>query len=278
MRVRRAGAAVCVLAAVFVSGCFQSSTLTKMKPDGSGSIEQTITMNADALAQLSAMAAMGDSKDKKSPDKDIFSDADARAAASKMGQGVTFVSAQKIDTPDHKGLKAIYAFTDIRKISLEEMSAPSGLSSDAPGGPSAKDPPLTFKFNQLPGGHSVLGIVQPGVEKAMTSTSTSPAPKPDQADPKMAAQGMEMMKAFLKGLKVDLAVQVDHLVKTNSTYVDGGTVTILSMDFDKVLADPKALERMNNAKTLADSKQLLKDVKGIKINVQPEVTIEFSGK
>jgi len=94
----------------------------------------------------------------------------------------------------------------------------------------------------------------------------------------MAQQGIEMMKTFMKGLKIDVAVQVPRVIKTNSAYVDGRTVTLLSMDFDQVLADPKMLERMNNAKTLADSKALLKDFKGIKVNLQPQLTIEFAGR
>jgi len=59
---RIARLALCAVAAAAVSGCIQSSTLIKMKPDGSGTIEQTMTMNADAVAQFSALAAMGDDK------------------------------------------------------------------------------------------------------------------------------------------------------------------------------------------------------------------------
>ncbi len=280
---RTARIALCVLVAAAVSGCIQSSTVIKMKPDGSGTIEETMTMNAEAVAQFSAMAAMGD-KDKqggKGSLDDMFSDKDARGAAAKMGQGVTFVSSEKIDTPDRKGMKAIYAFTDIRKISLEEMNAPGGVGSDAggmsPG--SKKDPPMTFQFQQLPSGNGLLTILQPGVEKAMNNTS-----KPDTSvdnqkiDPKIADQGLEMMKTFMKGLKVDVVVQVPRLVKTNSAYVNGGNVTLLSMDFDQVLADPTALKRMNDAKSLDDTKALLKGVKGVKVNLEPQLTIEFAGK
>jgi hypothetical protein len=281
MRVLRfARIALCALTAAALSGCLQSSTVIKMKPDGSGTIEQTTTMNAEAIAQFSALAAMGNDKDKKGGVDDLFSEKDARAAAGKMGQGVTFVSSEKIDTPDRKGLKAIYAFTDISKISVEELNAPGGMNNDssaAPGG--KKDPPMTFQFKQLPGGDGLLTILQPGVDKAMNST---PAAKPDAAaaavDPKMAEQGLEMMKTFMKGLKVDIVVQVPRLVKTNSAYVQGGTVTLLSMDFDQVLSDPDALKKMNDAKSLDDTKAMLQGVKGIKVNLQPQLTIEFAGK
>jgi len=278
MRVLRV--ALAAVAAAAVSGCIQSSTIIKMKLDGSGTIEETMTMSAEAVAQISALAAMGDDKDKKGSKgslDDLFSDTQARAAAAKMGQGVTFVSSEKIDTPDRKGLKAIYAFTDIRKISLEELNAPN-MGGDSGGlsvSSKPKDPPITFQFTQLPGGNGLLTILQPGVEKALTETPSSSIP---DVDPKMAQHGIEMMKTFMKGLKIDVAVQVPRVIKTNSAYVDGGTVTLLSMDFDKVLADPKMLERMNNAKTLADSKALLKDFHGIKVNLEPQLTIQFAGR
>jgi len=282
MRVFRvARVAIAAIAAAAVSGCLQSSTIIKLKPDGSGTLEETMTLSAEAVGQLSALAAMGDDKDKK--DKggidELFSDKEARAAAAKIGQGVTFVSSEKIDTPDRKGLKAIYAFTDIRKLSLEEMHAPN-IGGDAAGMStkgSAKDPPMTFDFTQLPGGNGLLTINQPGVETALKSGDTRPAAR-GAADPKMAEQGLEMAKAFMKGMKIDVLIQVPRVVKTNSPYVDGAAVTLLSMDFDQVLADPKALERINGLTTLTETKAALKDVKGIKINLEPHVTIEFAGK
>jgi hypothetical protein len=281
MRVFRvARVAIAAIAAAAVSGCLQSATIIKMKPDGSGTIEETMTMSAEAVGQLGALAAMGDDKDKKGKGgiDDLFSDKQARDAAAKMGQGVTFVSSEKIDTPDRKGLKAIYAFTDIRKLSLEEMHAPNmgGDAGDMSTTAAAKDPPMTFDFKQLPGGNGLLTINQPGIEKALNGDA-KPAAK-DTVDPKMAAQGIEMAKAFMKGMKIDVLIQVPRVVKTNSPYVDAGTVTLLSMDFDKVLADPKALERMNGLTTLAETKAALKDFTGIKINLEPQVTIEFAGK
>jgi hypothetical protein len=266
--------AIAAIAAAAVSGCLQSSTIIKMKPDGSGTLEETMTMSAEAVGQLGALGAMGDDKNTKGSGgiDDLFSDKDARAAAAKMGQGVTFVSSEKIDTPDRKGLKAIYAFTDIRKISLAEVHAPT-MSGDA----AAKDPPMTFDFKQLPGGNGLLTINQAGVENALKSGDARPAPT-NAIDPKMAEQGIEMAKAIMKGMKIDVLIQVPRVVKTNSPYVDAGAVTLLSMDFDKVLADPKALERMNGLTTLAETKAALKDFKGIKITLEPQVTIEFAGK
>ena len=41
--------AVAVMAAVIGSGCIRSATLITVKPDGTGTVEQTVLMNAAAL-------------------------------------------------------------------------------------------------------------------------------------------------------------------------------------------------------------------------------------
>ena len=274
---QRLSGALCVIAATTLTSCIQSSTLIKLKPDGSGTIEQTMTMTSEAAAQLTALSAMGDQKSKTAAgaSNEVFSEADARNAISKMGTGVTYVSSEKIDAADRKGRKAIYAFPDIRKVMVEEMAAPpspgdlGGASGVAP-----KDAPMKFSFAQLPGGHALLTIAMPAV-----AAPASPAPEMAGAAAALQnnAQMMEMMKMFLKGLQVDAAIQVDNLIKTTSPYVSGGTVTLLSVDFDKVLADPSLLERMQKAKTLAETKAFLKDAKGFKVITDPQLTIEFGG-
>jgi hypothetical protein len=276
MRVFRV--ALMAIAAAALAGCFQSSTVIKLKPDGSGMLEQTVTMSAEAVAQFSALVAMGDDKNKKGASGELFSELDARAAAAKMGQGVTFVSSEKIDTADRKGLKAIYAFTDIRTLAVDEMRSPSEAPPEAGGAmmASAKDPPMTFDFKQLPGGHALLTIQQPHADTALKPGGASMSK--DAVDPKIAEQGLEMMKMFMKGLRIDFTIEVPHVIKTNSPYVNGGTVTLLSMDFDQVLADPAVLERLNGATTLSETQAALKDVKGIKVMLGPQLTIEFAGR
>ena len=59
-----------LLSAFITSGCFTSVTTIKVKPDGSGTIEQSIAMKAEAAAQLTAMeSTFGDAaeKDKDKP-------------------------------------------------------------------------------------------------------------------------------------------------------------------------------------------------------------------
>ena len=85
-----------------------------------------------------------------------------------------------------------------------------------------------------------------------------------------------MMKKLFDGLKVTIDVDVlGTIVKTNSPYVQGSRVTLLEMDFSQLLANDQLLEQIGEPGSLEEAKELLKNVKGFKVNLDREVTIEF---
>jgi hypothetical protein len=84
------------------------------------------------------------------------------------------------------------------------------------------------------------------------------------------------MKKLFEGLKVGIDVSVlGTIVKTNSPYVQGSTVTLLEMDFSELLTNDQLLSQIGEPGSLEEAKALLKNVKGFKINLDREVAIEF---
>ena len=74
---------------------------------------------------------------------------------------------------------------------------------------------------------------------------------------------------------------VGRLIKTNSPYVQGQQVTLLEVDMGQLASDEKGLQRLQDvqgAGSFEEMKAALKDVKGVKLNPQREVTVEFAGK
>lgn len=91
-----------------------------------------------------------------------------------------------------------------------------------------------------------------------------------------AAQ-MAMMQKMMKGMKLALAVQPHgRIVHTNAAYVQGNTVTLFEIDFDQLMKDPAAMKKLQGLKSLQASKGVLKDVPGVKANIDSKVTIEFT--
>ena len=64
-------------------------------------------------------------------------------------------------------------------------------------------------------------------------------------------QAMTMMKMMMRGLFVDVGLNVNgRILKSNAPYVEGSRVTLLQIDFDKLLADESALLKLQNAKDI----------------------------
>jgi len=195
-----------------------------------------------------------------------------------MGQGVTFVSAEKIDTKTAAGVRVIYAFKDINLLAVNPK--PAAAMGTAGAGASSQDA-LKFRFNRLPNDNAVLTVVlpEPKAEAPKEQTATPP-PAAEPAEPDMD-MSMMIMQMF-KGLHMGVAVNVEgKVVKTNSPYVEGSKVTLMDIDFDPLLSDAKGFKSLNEKMETAmgdDRKmmEILKGIKGLMITTDPEVSIEFT--
>ena len=258
----------CVSAFV-LSGCLQIEKVVKVKPDGSGTVEETLVMAKSALEGMKQMAG-GLTGDKAGNSKvaDLFNETKLKDAAQQMGEGVTFVSSTKISSEQGEGYKAVYAFQDINKLKVDQNP---GSTMPSPGDGQGKDSkkkqePVVFRFTK--GSPAELSITMP-----------QPEVKPKKEQPEgMEDMAMQMMRQMLKDMKIVLTVEVVGEIKeTNAEYRDGSRVTLMEMDMNKLFADPekfKALARAN-PQTLQEGKELLKGVDGVKIESAPEVKIKF---
>lgn len=258
------------------SGCFQMTTVVKVAADGSGTIDQQMVMTTAALAQLQQFAAFAGGRGQS---LDFMSEDEARATASKLGPGVTYVSSRPIETADGRGRAATYAFTDISQLRINESpDAPGGM-----GGPGANAQgvkrdrgSITCSLTQEPGGNTVLHINLP-------EPNLPGAPGGDSGDAGSGplapmAQQLALVRALLAGARVSVAVEpMGRLVRTSSPYVDANRVTLLDVDLDQLLGNEAVMTRLQGAKTAEDLKAAIKDVPGVKVNLDREVTIEFEG-
>jgi hypothetical protein len=265
--------------AVSLGGCLQSTTVINLKADGSGTIEQTMTMNPQVAAQLQQMAsgfgAQGGEKK-----GGLFNEQDLRAAAPKMGDGVTFLSATPIHTAEAEGTKALYAFTDITKLRMNQKpSAPGGAGAmgGMPGGSGAED--MLFRFAKTPAGTSKVTVVFPEAKFEEARKAKPAAEKAAKTNDPMQAAAMGMVKQMMSGLKIAIFMQpAGRILKTNSPYLEGQRVTLLEMDFGQLMGDEAMLQKLQGAGSLEEAKALLKGVKGLKVNTDREVSVEFAGR
>jgi hypothetical protein len=240
-------------------------------------------MSTEMIAQLTAMmqglTQQRDGNEASRKDMktlELFNESDARARATKMGEGVRFVSSRKITAEGMEGQEATYAFSDISKLKLNEKpEAPSMTGRQASSSGSAKE--TTFRFSKLPNGHSQLVAVFS--QSPPRKTSDESVVEPSKAAKVPTAEQLEQAKKLFAGLRIGMAVEVQgNLVRTNSVYQDGKKVILLEMDFSELLSNDTLLQQAAAIKgqNLDEAKELLKGLKGFKINLDPEVSIEFS--
>jgi hypothetical protein len=266
---RYARVLVVAAATVWLTGCLNAATLIKVKPDGSGTVEQTLLMN---MAALKGMMASIDPKGQMQGSNTPFSEAQLKQAADKLGKGVRFVSSTPMKGANgFEGVKAIYAFDDINQVRVDQDPNIAGSSSGQMNSASDQDP-VTFKFAKS-GSSSTLTVAFD--EKRAAGTPDTAPTTPEQVDPAM----MQMMKAMFQGFKVAIDLEVEgKIIKTNADYVNGSRITLMEIDMAGLFEDEakfKALQsKIKPGASIAEVRPYLKDIKGVKIN-HSVVTVEY---
>jgi hypothetical protein len=266
-----------VLIATFgLTACLNSSTLVKLKPDGSGTVEQTTLMNLAALKGM--LPPNAQQQMNQGP---MMNKADLERAAQRMGKGVRLVSTEAVKGANgFEGTKATFAFDDINQIEISQDPNFSGSTDGRMAAPPSKsDSPVKFNFTRNAGGTSTLTINLN--DRPMNGATPKPEPPasagdmPDLTNPMM----MNMIKTMFDGFKINIDLEVmGSIVKTNAEYVSGSRLTLLEMDMAALLADEaklKALQgKIGPGASFSEVKPFLKDIKGIKID-GPSIRVEF---
>ena len=252
-----------------LTGCINSSTLIKVKPDGSGTIEQTLLMNMSMLkGMMAGLDAQGQAKS-----TNPFTEDQLKQSAARLGKGVRFVSSAPMSQGGFEGAKAIYEFDDITQISIEQDPNVGGSANQGMAMRSKTSNPVRFALAKQ-GTSSVLTVTVD--EKAVAENASPATPAaPDNVDPAT----LQMMKSIFQGFKIAIDLEVvGKIIKTNADYVNGSRITLMEIDMASLLEDEAKLRalqpKVGAGASIAEIKPLLKDVKGVKIN-HAVVTVEY---
>jgi hypothetical protein len=278
MRLARLLAVVC---AVLSAGCFTSDSVIVVQSDGSGTVTNTILLKSATVELLKNFQPSVEAGKEKSegaaPSKDLFSEAKMREATAHMGEGVTFQSMQPLKKDGWEGVKATYAFKDISKLKYNMRSESTVAATES------SPELLTFRFAPAAAtAPAKLTIVMP-LDKALKERTKTSGPMPKMDDSAMSKAMMEQFKTMFDGLKASVAVEVGGpIVKTNADHVSGSKVTLLEIDFNQMMASGADFEMFgaitDGSMPLAEAREKLKTTKGLSMQLQPEVNVEFGKK
>lgn len=209
--------------AVALSGCFQISSLLTVRPDGSATLRDEVTLSGFALIALQDAAEMGDEETEAMFDASLFED---RAAA--LGEGVRVVSTEISDD----GYVAVYSVPDVSALRFSTPSIPSDGDdeADGEGGPGMDEIEMSFAFN--PGDPSTLRIVVPKPDAAKPGEETEEEGSEEEMEE--AVQMIGMMRSFFDDARMTVRVAVEgEIVDTTAEAgaVEGSTVTVFDVPF-----------------------------------------------
>jgi hypothetical protein len=269
-----------LIVASLSAGCLRMSFVVNLKPDGSGTIVQTMALSKAALKSAGAAFAAA-MELKETPPAELggiplLKEDELKAAAQSLG--VRYVGIKALNDADFEGQVATFAFDDIGKLPLSLATMFGVMSEKLPMDLRDGDD-IGVRFTRE-NGRSVLVLTMPDVSEDVARQSdqrVASTARQTAATPDLPPEMIKMMQDMFTGFSIEAAFNVEGaIVSTNAPYVDGTKITLLHMDFGELMKNVKDLEKMMATLDQPDTKvdELLK-MPGLKIVTQREVRIEF---
>ena len=266
----------------FLWGCIENDTVVQVRPDGSGTIEETVMISDSVMQSMQAFSqglggAISGGKDKaKSGEYDPVREMmkQAPSQARQFGPDVKFVSADPVKKDDMSGYKAIYEFKDINKLMVNQNP---GDKMDKSGNGKSDKKEEMIRFTFVKGPQSTLTVTLPdetGAGKNGKDKTDTDAAKDKTDDPEAASQAA----ALFKGMRIRVALRIDGtILETNATYQDKTTLTLLDLQFGKMLENKGILQMMTSMRpdSVAEMKALVKNIDGLKMELNNPVVVKF---
>lgn len=264
-----------LLAIIFLAGCIDVEYKMNLNADGSGTIVETVYMNTAMVQMIQGFMAMGgDSTNQE--EFSLLDEVELRKEAVELGEGVKYISGEKLKDNGREGYRAVYEFEDVNKIKMDQ-----DVSDKAPsmGGEDEETPEddITFKFTK--GDPATLIIYMPDEDdEIQIEEETEVEAEDTEFKDEVDEEWTEEMKNMMSGFRISIQIEVDgDIVETNATHVDGTTITLMEMSFDELLEDPeqfKKLKKLDDA-SYEETREFLKDIPGIKFETNETVEVVF---
>ena len=265
---------VVFLSLMFLSGCLQVNTKINLNKDGSGTIEETVVMKTEVINMMKEFAMSFDST--KSEEFSMFNESELKEKAANYGEGVKYVSGEKVTMENYEGFKAIYSFNDINKVKINPSPDDKMPFGDEMMTNEEKPVDDLLKFNFKKGDPSTLVINFPKPkmdEKSKTDDETE-----EMEDSVENNAQMDKLIEMFDGMKMAMSLNINgDIEQTDASFVDGSKVTLMEIDFAEIIKHKDVLENLQKTKpeTMEQFKEAVGDLPGIKVEFKEQVTIKF---
>lgn len=273
---------LCVLSLVFTS-CVRTSTVLRVKKDGSGSIVSRYYFSPQMLAMIKQLEGAGGGPDlgligeMASPDEDSL-----RKDSANYGEGVRYTKHEPgKDDEGWEGYVVTYAFDDIRKVRIDQNSVPgkarefvqsSGEEIEADKGGS-----LTFALEG-----DVLTVKTSFAKAGLEGMIDQDQLKQAREMGMTPSQSMKMAAGMAEGMRAGVFLRAEGgIAETTAAHVSGDLVILNDADVAKVLNDPDFGEFIDKAAvdpklvTVEAVKELFGKLEGMTVETADEITVKL---
>ena len=271
-----------IISALLMSSCFEVAVEIKLNRDGSGILKQKILFSEMMIAQMTGFAQSFSESEETSGEQSLYDEEKLKAEASSFGEGVEFLSGSEITENGKTGYEALYRFNDIRKI---KISSNPESNIDMPASEGEKDNDFyEFDFIEKNDISRLTVIMNEAEEKTgdeaenvtgeLSSRSENNAESAD-----IDEASMEMMKQFFSGMKFSYKVNINgKITDTDALHKDGSSVTLIEIDFDRLMENPEAFAELENLQegSQTETVKAMKDFEGIKAEMKDRIYVDFN--
>lgn len=247
-----------VLISLLLMGCISSGVTVKVNKDGSGEVIQTFQIIKDFVGFMSMS--------EEPTDPNLIDREALELAAKAMGKGVTLSKVEPMpENSPYAGYIAYFSFSDISKI---RVSASPSTSPEA----SNEDSSDWISFDFDKGSTSKLTMYLPDEEEGE-------APEEENGELEASAdEGLgDQLKEIYKDMHYWMTIEFNgKITNTNASFVNGSTVTIFDMNFEKIVENDELFKKVTG-----DDPGSMKEYKdelataGVFIDDQQEIVVSF---
>ncbi|MBK7629249.1 MAG: hypothetical protein IPJ23_00635 [Ignavibacteriales bacterium] len=202
----------------------------------------------------------------KSEEYSMFKEGELTEKAANYGEGVKYLSGEKITIGNYEGYKAIYSFKDINKVKINPSPDDKMPFGDEMMTKEEKPVDDLLKFDFKKGNPSTLVINFPKPE--MKEEVEIDSNETEFEDSTFNEDAQQKIIEMFDGMKINVSFNFNGSIKeTDASFVDGNEVTLMQVDFSEVIKNKDVLENLQKTKpeTMEQFKKIIGDLPGIKV-------------
>lgn len=263
---------IILVISVFSTGCLELNTLVKVNKDGSGTVEETLLFSSEVVQMIKQFSeSMPDSGSEKFS---LMDEKQIRESALKMGEGVKYVSAKPLRKSGREGYVALFSFKDIRKLKINQSPDSKIPMNESQPEEGEKEEIFTFDFQKGSTSKLTINLPEPDFKGDDKNEGIDDSTSQEHND----FGELDKAKQFLKDMRISIVVAFEGSIEeTDAQFVDGNKITLFDVNFGELLKHEDKLKELKdvNPQSFEEAKEILKDIPGIKIEMNKKVTVQF---